>query len=234
LPATEQPTEQVESLPEGAKEETREQFEKLKEHNKQLSEKLKKFEQQPQFNSVLDEMPVQSQTFSDLTASQAEDPLKGLVDENGYIDQDLLARTVKEAKEAKDRAMLAEQRIEKFEETQLVRDVHAKHPALDPYNPSFNREFYDSVKQEIGTQLKRGYQDFAAAADKVRAELEAKSQATNPQEEEAKKVISQREQASTLSTSRGPVNSGEYEDLDEGIRKGDNLSIGQKLQASGY
>lgn len=245
MPTTEQPTEQViGQLPDSAKEETKEQFEKLKEHNKQLSEKLAALEaqQQPKFNSVLDEMPVQSQVFNNLSTAQVEDITKGLVDENGYIDQDLLDRTLKNANEraqrAEDRAMLAEQRIEKFEETQIVRDVHAKHPTLDPYNPNFNREFYDKVKNEVSSQLKRGYQDFQAAADKVAAELKAQSiaqaQSQQQKQEEQQKVISQREQASTVSTSKGSPTQSQYEDLEEGTRKGDTLSIGQLLQANGY
>lgn len=244
LSALDKPAEEVEVLPESAKEETKEQFEKLKEHNKQLSEKLSKLEaeqQQPKFNSVLDEVPNQSQALQGLSTAQVEDITKGLMDEQGYIDQDqltsLLKQQAREAQEAKDRAMLAEQRIEKFEETQVVRDVHSKHPALDPYNKeAFNPDFYSKVREEIQGQMKKGYQDFQAAADKVAAELKAQSDASASQttkEEEAKKVLAQREQASTTSTGK-QSSTGEYEDLDEGIRKGDALSIGQRLQANGF
>lgn len=244
MPTTEQPTEQVEAtLPEGAKEETREQFEKLKEHNRQMAQKLAQYEQQkPQFNSVLDEMPVQSQAFSNLSNTQVEDITKNLVDENGYIDQDLLNRTLQSANEraqrAEDRAMLAEQRVEEFEVTQTVRDVHTQHPSLNPRNPSFNKDFYDAVKTEIGSQMKKGYQDFQAAADKVAAEFAVKSQASGQtqkaQEEAQQKVISQREQASGVTGRSKGTSSDQYEDDEEGVRKGDALSIGQKLQANGY
>lgn len=241
---TEQPAEQVEaSLPESAKEETKEQFEKLLEHNRQMAQRLEKLEkqQQPQFNSVLDEVNPPSQALKNLSTTQVADITAGLVDENGYIDQDLLNKTLlkaqKEAQEAKDRAMLAEQRIEKFEETQIVRDVHSKHPQLDPYNSQFNPDFYEAVKQETLRQLKRGYQDFAAAADKVNSEFRAKAQeaqrAQVAKQEEQKKVISQREQAG-VTTSRGFTPSASYEDLETGTRKGDALSIGQRLQRSGY
>lgn len=244
LSALDKPAEEVEVLPDSAKEETKEQFEKLKEHNKQLSEKLSKLEaeqQQPKFNSVLDEVPNQSQALQGLSTAQVEDITKGLMDEQGYIDQDqlsnLLKQQAREAQEAKDKAMLAEQRIEKFEETQLVRDVHSKHPALDPYNKeAFNPDFYNQVKKEIQGQLAKGYQDFQAAADKVAAELKAQSDASATQttkEEEARKVLAQREQASTTSTGK-QSSTGGYEDLDEGIRKGDALSIGQRLQANGF
>ncbi|MCK9355140.1 MAG: hypothetical protein M0P59_13430 [Gallionella sp.] len=243
LPTTEEPAEQVVGeLPDSAKEQTKQEFEKLKEHNKQLSEKLAQFEQQqPKFNSVLDEMPVQAPNFSNLSPAQVQDITQGLVDENGYIDQGLLNKTLTDAnvraQRAEDRAMLAERRIEKFEETQLVRDVHAKYPTLDPYNSNFNREFYDKVKGEIQGQLRKGYQDFQAAADKVAAELKAQSKDSETQqkakEEEQKKVISQREQASTVGAGKSSQTSS-YEDLEEGTRKGDNLSIGQRLQNSGY
>ena len=245
LSASEQPIEQVEGqLPDNAKEQTKQEFEKLKAHNKELSEKLKSFEekeQQPQFSSVLDEMPSQSQAFSNLSTSQVEDITKGLVDQDGYIDQNLLDKTLKEASErakrAEDRAMLAEQRIEKFEETQLVRDVHAKHPALDPYNPNFNREFYDKVKNEIKGQLSKGYQDFQAAADKVAAELQTQSSSNSSEvakEEEKAKILAQREQANTTGGGKRVLTQEEHVDLDDGIRKGDSLSIGQALQASGF
>ena len=246
LSASEKPAEQVEGqLPDSVKEQTKQEFEKLKAHNKELSEKLSAYEaqeQQPQFTSVLDEVPVLSQAFQNLSTSQVEDITKGLVDENGYIDQDLLNRTLREANErarkAEDRAMLAEQRVEKFEETQLVRDVHARHPALDPYNPAFNRDFYEAVKKEIQGQLRKGYQDFQAAADKVAAELKAqsieKSQTQVTKEEEQRKVISQRERASAVSTNGRVSSQSRYEDLENGTRKGDALSIGQRLQANGY
>jgi hypothetical protein len=191
---------------------------------------------------VLDEVNPPSQAFRNLSTAQVADITAGLVDENGYIDQNLLNRTLLETSQrtqrAEDRAMLAEQRIEKFEETQLVRDVHSKHPQLDPYNKEFNPEFYESVKRETLAQLKKGYQDFQAAADKVAAEFKAKFQeaqkAQAAKAEEAKKVISQREQAGTVSTSRGKPTSASYEDMVEGSKKGDNLSIGQRLQANGY
>lgn len=244
LSALEVPAESVDGqLPDSAKEKTKQEFEKLKEHNKELSEKLSKLEaekQQPKFNSVLDEMPITTPAFVNPVPAQ-QDFTKSMVDENGYIDQGLLNKTLTDAQEraqrAEDRAMLAQQRIEKFEETQLVRDVHSKHPTLDPYNPSFNREFYDAVKGEIQGQLKRGYQDFQAAADKVAAELRVRSKdseaVARAQEEEQKKVIVQREQASTVSAGKKSQSSS-YEDLQEGLRKGDNQSIGQLLKAAGY
>jgi hypothetical protein len=245
LSASEQPAEQADGqLPDSAKEETREQFEKLKEHNKQLSEKLAALEaqQQPTFNSVLDELRPQ-QNFGNLSTAQVEDITKGLVDENGYVDQDLLQSTLKKANEkaqrAEDRAVLLEQRVERFEETELIRNVHSKHPSLDPYHTNYDPNFRKEVRDEILKQMKRGYQDYEAAADKVAAEWKAKSvtqsQTQKTKEEEQKKVISQREQASTPSARTGrQVDSGSYEDMDEGVRKGDTLSIGQKLQANGY
>lgn len=244
LSALDQPAENVEGeLPESVKEQTKEQFEKLKAHNKELSEKLSKLEaeRQPQYQSVLDELPAQSQAFQNLSTTQVEDIASGLVDRDGYIDQDLLNKTLREAnakaKRAEDRAMLAEQRIEKFEETQIVRDVHSKHPTLDPYNQNFDRNFYDAVKKEIQGQLQRGYQDFKAAADKVAAELKARSVDSQAQqkakEEEQKKVLAQRELANPAGSRKG-FQPGQYEDLEEGTRKGDTLSIGQLLQANGY
>lgn len=243
LSNSEQPAEQIDvNLPEGAKEETKEQFQKLLEHNKEMARKLEEYERQQQskFTSVLDEVRPQTQQFSNLSATQVEDITKGLVDEAGYIDQDLLNKTLKQANDraqrAEDRAVLAEQRIERFEETQLVRDVHAKHPELDPYSQSYNPTFRKEVRDEILKQMQRGYQDYEAAADKVKAEYTAK-QATKTQvqevkQEQVKKVISQREQAST--TVSKATYQGQYEDQDEGVRKGDALSIGQLLQANGY
>jgi len=243
LSDSQQPAEQVEpNLPEGAKEETKEQFEKLKEHNRQMAQKLEEYErQQPKFSSVLDEVQPPSKVFGNLSTSQVADITQSLVDSEGYIDQNLLTNTLNEqnqrAQRAEDRAMLAEQRIEKFEETQLVRDVHSKHPQLDPYNPNFSREFYDKVKDTVLKQLKRGYQDYEAAANQVAAELKATSQevskAQTVKEEEAKKVISQREQASAKTGVRAP-NQAEYDSDEEGLRKGDALSIGRLLKANGY
>lgn len=243
---SEQPTEQVDgSIPDSAKEETKQEFQKLLAHNKELSEKLTRLEaekQQPQYASVLDELRAPTQNFTNLSPAQVEDIAAGLVDENGYIDQGLLNKTLSDAntraKRAEDRVMLTEARMEKFEETQLIRDVHEKHPQLDPYKTDYNPEFRNAVRDEVLKQLKRGYQDYEAAADKVAAEFKVKSTAQVKSEEEkqeaSKKTLSQREQASTVKGGGKVPTQVEYDDLVGGTKKGDALSIGQRLQANGY
>ena len=88
-------------------------------------------------------------------------------------------------------------------------------------------------------QLKRGYQDYEAAADKVAAEFKAKaidqSKVQQAKQEETQKVISQREQAFAITGGgKGASTQDEYDDLETGVRKGDNLSIGHLLQANGH
>jgi hypothetical protein len=226
---------------------TAQEFEKLKAHNKELAEKLALMEQnnqpKPQFSSVLDELNPSLPLPENLSQDQVNKIAQSLEDKDGYIDTDLLNETIQEAsskaRKAEERAQRAEDRVAKFEETQIVKTVHEAFPQLDPYNQAqFDSRFYEMVKNEMIGQLMQGKQDYMAAAKKVNsllAQSETKQQEQVAQVEEKQKVISQREQA-TASTpvAKAVPQQGSYEDQVAGTRKGDALSIGQRLQSSGY
>lgn len=246
MPSSEKPAEQNPVLPEDASERTKAEFEKLIAKNKELAEKVAALEQpvptpQPQFSSVLDELTPRSNDFGNLTPAQVEETTKNLTDENGFVDMDLLNKTLREADErarlAEKKAKEAEERIEKFEETQITREVHGKYPQLDPYNPNFDSRFYEFVKNDLIGQMMQGKKDYMAAAQKAEQFFANQSQQEKQkaaQVEENKRVISQREQASVTTGSAKAPQQEEYESLVKGTVAGDNLSIGQRLIANGH
>jgi hypothetical protein len=246
MPTHEQPTESQPQLPEDASERTRQEFEKLKAKNKELADKLAQKEQvaqiQPEYNSVLDELNPRLDGPSNLMPGQVEDITKSLTDKDGYIDADLLNKTLQEAneraKQAEEKAKRAEERMERFEETQEVQRTHSAFPQLDPYNPNFDRRFYELTKNEVIGQMMQGKKDYMAAAKRVAEYLQAddkKAAQQVAQVQEKQKVISQREMANaTTGTAKAPIHDDEYESLVSGTRTGDSLSIGQRLKANGF
>ena len=243
MPSSEVPAEQPAAvLPEDSSERTKQEFEKLKAHNAQLAEELSSFKQ-AKYSSVLDELRPQPQVYDNLNQQQVDEVAQGLVDDNGYIDQDLLNKKLSEAdsraKSADERAANAEarvERIERAEETKTTREAHTKYPQLDPYSPSFDRRFYDMVKNEMIGQYVQGQNDLIGAADKVNAFLsegKAEAKVAEAESQAKQEVTSQREQASTTAVASGAVpNSTEYDQLIEGTRAGDSTSIGKRLMAN--
>lgn len=244
VPTSEKPaeqTEQTDDLPEDVSERTRLQFEKLKAQKRAVEEenallKQSQTKAQPQYSSVLDELNPQTPAVGNLKPDQVADITQSLMDKEGYIDPDLLNKTLRDAEErakrAEAKAEEASKRIEKFEETQIVSKVHAQFPQLDPHSPSFDPRFWELTKNEMIGQLMQGKQDYAAAAKKVSGFLN-QEKVKETKVEEKQKVISQREQAAATTGAVKP-NSGEYERLVDGSRAGDSLSIGQRLAANGY
>ncbi len=246
MPSSVQPAEANEGLPEDVSDRTKQEFEKLKLHNKELAEKLAALEQppvtpQPQFTSVLDELNPSSNQFGSLTPAQVEEVTNEIQDKDGFVDMDLLNKTLREANRraqlAEEKARKAEERIEKFEETQTTRVVHEKYPQLDPHSPNFDARFYEFVKNDLIGQMMKGQKDYMASAKKAEqffAQQNQQKEQQQAQVEENQKVISQREQASVTTGGAKAPQQAQYEELVKGTLTGDNLSIGQRLQASGH
>lgn len=170
---------------------TAQQFDKLKEHNQQLKEENKAL-----LDNVLDSLKPKEQEFTpeviqqvekhttELPQDKVDDVYANLIDKDGYIDPDLLIKTLRqandvavqaknEAKEANRRAEQSEKESKKtirdFEEDREVRLVHKKYPSIDPKNEGFNELFWDDVRKEIATSpiLKGENLTFMQAADKI-------------------------------------------------------------------
>jgi len=241
MPSAEQPTEgaQEPSLPDGVKERTAEEFEKLKTRNKAMAEEIAALKgSNPSRTSVLDELRPNTET-----AGQPAVPVAGpqpFVDDGGYVDTALLNSQLsgahQAAEEAKRISLQTQQEIQRFQESQVIQVVHKDFPELDPNNSDqFDPAFYDFVKNDLVGQMMKGKrEDLRAAALKARQVLGQKQVA--PTEHPRKETISARGQASapTGTGNRTQPTIQDRQALIAGTYKGDKDAIFKRLQASGY
>lgn len=233
MSTSEEPTDDTNlELPdEGVSERTRKEFEKLKEQLRLEKQK----NSQPKAASVMEEL-YPSYIPQPLPQNQSNEDV---FTESGEVDIALLNKTLKEAN---DRAMRAEQlanevreQSRRFEETQAVKQVHKEFPELDPSNPAFDSRFYELVKNDLIGQMMNGKQNIREAAVKVtefykpgKSVNEVQSQAV----EEYKRNISQKEHASSISSSKS-VSSTDLEELRSKTRLGDKDALYARLKAIG-
>lgn len=167
-------------LPENAKERTKEQFEKLKKHNDELKKQLEEREKLP---SVLDMVGQQPQINEDLLRKyqqpqqqpQQEEKPESLVDDDGYVNANVLQKELELAKqarlraeEAEKRAREAQDRISRFEQNQEQERLYKEYPELDPMNENFNRDAYELVRNELTSQIvQTGKRNALEAASKM-------------------------------------------------------------------
>lgn len=237
VPATE-PKPAEGELPSEASERTKQEFEKLKQRNKELAEKLARHEME-NANSVLDSLtkPVQQEIAnSNLPQGQVEDIVKDLTDENGYINEALLKKTlsdanqrandaVKAAQAAQQSAQQAIQRVSKYEQDENTKKAYSQFPQADPENENFDPQFVELVKNEmIGQALNHIQPNFYEACKKWSLFVKH----VEPKEEQ---TIA-KEQASAGGTNTKPNVS--HDSLVEGTRKGSHDAIAARLAASGF
>jgi len=249
---SEKPTEDPQGvegeLPEDAKDRTKEQFEKLKEHNKQLKQENEKLKGTSQpIPSVLDFLsepappvpqyvkdkyatPVAVPTALNQTQTQPQ-PTPQLVNEDGYVNADVLksqldqARIAREkAEDAERRAKESEYRIAKFEQDAETKALYRDYPELDPMSESFNKDAYDLVRNELTAQIvNSGKRDAIGAASK----LSKYFRTTQPSNQ---KVVEQRQQVSA-SSKTSMRESGDS--LDELKARNDDSAIAERLKRLG-
>lgn len=239
MPSSEQPAEDtseadVQESPEQIKARTAEQFEKLTAKNRELSEKLRAFEgSKPSPSSVLDDLRPSLDTVPTATASSAGEQF---VDTEGYIDTNLLNSTLnssqRAAEEARRIALQTQNEIQRFQESQVVREVHKDFPEIDPNSDQFDPSFYDYVKNDLIGQMMKGKEDLRMAAEKARKTLGTKQAESDSGRKEN---ISSRGQASApTGTSRmSPSPTSDHNALVQASYKGDRDAIFKRLQASG-
>lgn len=232
------------TLPDGAKERTKEEFEKLKAKNKELAEKLQALEPRPAaqverpsfFNTPL---PSQAQ-YPGLSQEQIATQTQSLVDENGYMDVERLNTVLKElndrAVRAEREAIEAKQGVERYGHTQEVMKAHSEFPELDPDNKSFDPKFYDLVSNHIyGKMMKREKEDLLSAAKYVASNLYDPKPKVEAPEKQSEETKTKRVQASTqVGQGKGQPLPADHQELVERSRKGDMDAIAKRLQASGY
>lgn len=229
------PTE--ESLPEGVKDRTAEQFEKLKETNRTLKERLEAYEKQTKAESVLDSLKPKK----DAQATPTNQPAKrGLVDESGYVDTNALESSIsnaeKKAIEAEKKAMEAQERLAKFEETQQIKTAHEMYPELDPNSSNFDQKFFNLVRNELIGQMMSGEKDVLKAASTVKSYY----QPVRVEEKEAQKAEEAKEQKANINAGQnrsGRVSNfalAEESELIQATRKGKKGALAERLKRAGY
>lgn len=241
-------TSQPDPLPEDASERTRKEFEKLKEHNKQLSEKLKKFEE-PQMPSVLDSLnpePVyqpEVQQYQNLSQQQVDTIANQFVDSEGFVNiqavEAALAKANREAAEANSKYNNLEKRVTRYEHDAQTTKAHELHPYLDPARTEqFDPKFYNLVKNELIGQMMTGKQDLMEAANRVKRDLydPTASREAKTQQEEARKqqTVDERTQATANPSYAKDFSSDHDADLIRRTRAGDKAAIYERLKRSNY
>jgi len=237
MPAVEQKPAEGE-LPQEASERTRQEFEKLKQRNKELAEKLAQHEREAT-NSVLDSLtkPVQQIVDnSNLPQGQVENIVQNLTDENGYIDEALLKKTLQDAsqtasqavqaaRQAQEVARQAQERINKYEQDENTKKAYMEFPQADPDNENFDPKFIELVKNEmIGQAMNRIKPNFYEACKKWGA-------FTQPAQPKVEQVAAKEQ------INAGGSNTKQSQSRDsmvEGTLKGDYKSIAARLAASGF
>ena len=153
------------SLPEeGVSERTRKEFEKLKDRLRQAEEQLQVRQNLPPepdlgssvYDTLRPQQPVpmpQPQSYDFLNQKQVDTITEKFIDDQGNVDiqglNHTLAQANRAAQEAKFENQRLRERIEKFEETQEVKDAHSVHPWLDPKSKEFDRNRFDQVRDRI-------------------------------------------------------------------------------------
>lgn len=241
-------------LPEGVKERTREEFEKLTAKNKELAEKLTQYEgPKPKRRSALDvfaprqeaapviQPPVQQ------VEEKVDDIKPVLPDENGYIDVNALNQTIAQMNErnkkiaasvqkAQFEAKRAEDKVSYYEHTDKTLKVYEKHPYLDPNQEQFDDKFSHLVKLEILRQMtEEGTQDYLAAADRVKKEFYDPTKKQQPEPDSRKEeTIAKRDQINALSGVQKGEKAPEQEELVRESRRGSRDAVYQRLKNSGF
>lgn len=235
VPAAE--TKPEEELPESASERTKQEFEKLKQRNKELAAKLSEREQL-ETNSLLDTLTGSGQQIvaqSNLPQGQVEDIVKNLTDENGYIDEALLKKTLQDAavtasqavqaaQQAQMVAKKAEERVSKYEQSENIKKAYAEFPQSNPDSDNYDPQFMELVRNEmIGQAMNRIQPNFYDACKKW-------SSISKPEQAKEGQAAEKEQINAGGSTAKPVVNSDR---LVEGTRRGDQDSIAARLAAIG-
>lgn len=252
MPGADQTTDNSvgDDLPEDTSERTREQFNKLKESNKQLADKVRQLEEVSKTNkgSVLDDLSpkpvINPPTFPNIPGLNLtplpimEDSVDKVVDENGYVNDELLKKSLREAQETAKKALAEAQRTreqyQKIEENRQVQQAHRKYPQLDPKSKEFDPNFFEAVKNSVITQMMQGKQNIVEAADAVANWYPLKKEEVAAPLEEDKKI--RQSNQTGAANSRGPAayEKSDMTTLRQKTIAGDKNALAERLKRAGY
>ena len=247
------PQEEEPKLPENVKERTKQEFEKLKKRNQELKETVKKYTDvltslspqevappnqfTPYFEPILTNTPPQS--YPGLSKEQIQETFDNLVDEQGYVDVNLLKEELQKqreraalleqrAKEAEALAKQAAKTVDDFQRTQKMKEVHAKYPQIDPESPQFDERLWEAVRNEIiGQWMTTGKEDVEAAAKKWYDILYPMAKDKQAEKKAQINAIP----TTPVSTSS---NFEDHEALVEATRKNKKGALAERLRRAGY
>lgn len=241
---------------------TTKRIQELLEENKRLKEE----HNQPQTpSSVFDNIPqvppvnygvpqvLPVQQFPNLTAQQVGQIQRNFVMPDGTVDIDGMNRALNQADSqalaANQQAQLAlrqaqeaQRRIAEYEQTQEVKEAHAKFPELDPYNEKFDQNFFNLVRDRlvtnIGAKKKATLAEVATDIKKVYSTRASEKEIQKAREEavnEYKTAQAARKQG-PIETSKGEPreqSAGTQEELRERTRRGDPFALDERMKRAG-
>ena len=255
------------------KERTKKQFEKLTQSNKNLkkeNDKIKdearKMAKEGLVSTLVQEQPKApaydwdkmvtnkvppAQLYSNLTQKDVKTTMDELVDDQGYVNTDLLKETLNNANRQVqtarvETAQLRQQvnnklrSIDDFQRTEVARRVHRKFPQLDPDSDKFIPEYYEDTRDKMISNLAKGLpEDFMGSAEKFSKRYITKEE---PKEEEPKVKKSQKEQQAAISqinatgtkvkSSQRPY--GKHAELVKAVQQGKKGALAERLKRSGF
>jgi hypothetical protein len=223
-----------------ASEKTRQQFEKLKEHNRKLKEQLDQLSQSGKKKpSLVDELYPQIQPQQPFNNQPAVNQVaSSLVDENGYVDMQVLNNKLEslnlQAQQAREEAMQARQQVERYEHNKETREAYKEYPQLDPDDASFDPAFYDLVKKHIVGQMYESGKGSILEASRAIGKLAGVGAKKAEAQEATQKNILQREVATQSVAKAGRSPQVQLDELRSRSVKGDLDAIAERLRASGY
>ena len=228
-PVIESPTEEVALDNSKNPERTKEYIESLK----QKIETLESSKQEP-LPSALESLKPQPTTEVVATEGETKD---GYMDNEGYIDNvklnQALSAAKQEAEEAKRVAAQNKQNFAKFEETQQTKAVHSKYPQLDPKSDTFDKRFYDLVKNDLVGQMMNGERDFMQAADKMNSLLTPVKEQVE-REEKAEVTQEQKRQINSTPSRAPKQTTATHAELVQGTLKNKPGALAARMAAAGY
>jgi hypothetical protein len=246
MPAEEQkPTEATGELPEATSDRTRIEFEKLKAHNKELSQKLNQYESNQYGNNVFDSLYGQKAQTPTVPPTvpmrQEQETVQDFVDSNGYVDPEVLKRSLSEANSRAARAEVEAKNTREYlrslEEKRQVKEAHEKYPWLNPSNKDqFDPVGYELTRDRLVRNMWEGReQSLAEVAEDV---MKFRTPMAKPEEIKEKAVNEYKEkqvtkaQASAVQSGKGQPREEftRIDELRERTRLGDERALDERLK----
>lgn len=185
--------------------------------------------------------------FTNLNPQQVDSITQRFVDDDGNVDIAGLNQALQDANRNAETAVsraeqIANERIARFEESQQVKEAHAKFPELDPYSDKFDPNFYEQVSDKLLVNMVKGasQKTLLEVASELRGSVAKPQEPVNLDKVKEEAVSSYKD--SQAKRQQGPIESGHgaprntsatLDELRERTRRGDPNAISERLRAVG-